>query len=68
MHDPKLAIADQLTSQNGVFAFGNQAQGHQDTIGCHASNDHLAESVFGTFDDVLRRFGGISQEAASAVS
>lgn len=68
MHCPKLALRDKLSSTDGVNAFQNQTQGHSDTIGCHASNDHLAESVFGTFDYVLRRFGGITQEAASAVS
>lgn len=68
MHDPRLALADKLTSQDGANSIGKQAMGHADTIGCHASNDSLAESVFGTFDYVLRRFGGISQEAASGVA
>lgn len=68
MHDPKLALADKLTSQSGANCFGNQAQGHLNTMGCHASNDSLSESVFGTFDYILRRFGGISQEAASGVA
>lgn len=58
MHDKKLALADKLTSQDGVNSIGNQAQGHADTQGCHASNDALAESVFGTFDMILRRFPG----------
>jgi hypothetical protein len=68
MHDPKLALADKLTSQDGANSIGKQAQGHADTIGCNASNDSLAEAVFGTFDYVLRRFSGISQEAASAIA
>lgn len=68
MHDPKLALADKLTSMDGANAIGNQVQGHAETQGCHASNDSLAESVFGTFDYILRRFGGISQEAASGVA
>lgn len=37
-------------------------------IGCHATNDSLAESVFGTYDKILRRCPGISMEAASGVA
>lgn len=65
MHDPKLALRDKLTSHDGKNSVGTATRQHQDTIGCHATNDVLAESVFGTYDMVLRRFGGISQEAAS---
>lgn len=68
MHDPRLALADKLTSQDGANSIGNRTDGHVSTIGCHASNDSLAESVFGTFDFVLRRFAGISPEAASGVA
>ena len=68
MHDKKLALADKLTSLEGANSIGMQAQGHADTIGTHASNCVLAESVFGTFDMMLRRFPGISQEAASALA
>ena len=38
-----------------------------DTIGLDATNDRLAESIFGTWDYVLRRNPGISLEAASAL-
>lgn len=66
MHDPKLALVEKLTSQGGTNSIGKQAQGHADTRGCHATNDSLAESIFGTFDYYnLRRFEGISQEVAS---
>eukprot|EP00966_Prymnesium_polylepis_P199016 4611850-Prymnesium_polylepis.1 len=68
MHDPKLALADKLTSQDGANSIAKQGQAHTDTQGCAACNDVLAESVFGTFDYILRRFGGISVEAASAVA
>ena len=44
------------------------AQAHNDTIGLDATNDRLAESVFGTYDYILRRCPGISMEAASAVA
>lgn len=39
-----------------------------DTVGCHATNDVLAESVFGTYEMALRRCPGISMEAASGVA
>ena len=68
LHDPKLALADKLTSQGGANAFDKSAQAHTDTIGLDANNDRLAESVFGTYDYVLRRCPGISMEAASAVA
>lgn len=68
MYDPKLALLDKLSSQNGANSIGNSAQSHADTVGLHSTNDELAESVFGTFDMVLRRFQGISMEAASGVS
>lgn len=68
LHDPKLALCQQLTSQNGEYCTANTAEAHADTIGCHSTNDSLAESVFGTFDMVLRRFQGVSMEAASGVA
>lgn len=68
MHDPRLALCDKLTSQHGVNAADDNSQAHTDTLGCHATNDVLAESVFGTFDMILRRCPGISQEAASGLS
>eukprot|EP00966_Prymnesium_polylepis_P259721 5999344-Prymnesium_polylepis.2 len=42
MHDPKLAIADKLTSQHGVNSFGKNAAAHEDTLRCHSTNDALA--------------------------
>lgn len=68
MHDPRLAINNKLSSQEGVNCFANAQQAHEDTIGCHATNDVLAESVFGTYDMILRRCPGISMEAASGVA
>lgn len=52
----------------GKFAIGNSQNAHQDMVGMHAMNDELAESVFGTYDMILRRCPGISMEAASAVA
>lgn len=68
LHDPKLALHDKLTSMDGENSIGNSTNAHNDTIGCHSTNDTLAESVFGTFDMVLRRFQGVSMEAASGVA
>ena len=61
MHDEKLAIAKWLPDGDVDMV------AHTDTIGLDATNDRLAESVFGTYDYVLRRCPGISMEAASAV-
>lgn len=68
MHCPKLAIRDQLTSMNGDKCVGNSIDAHNDTMACYATNDVLAEGVFGTYDMILRRCQGISMEAASAVA
>lgn len=68
MQDPKLALCDKLTSQGGANAVDDTSEAHLDTIGCHATNDALAESIFGTFDMILHRCPGISQEAASGLS
>lgn len=68
LHDPKLALRDKLTSVDGDSSVGNSAVAHADTIGVHATNDSLAEGVFGTYDMILRRCQGISMEAASAVA
>lgn len=68
LHDPKLALHMQLTSQDGAYRYDSQDQAHLDLLGCHATNDSLAESVFGTYDMILRRCPGISMEAASGVA
>ena len=68
LHDPKLALANKLTSQDGANSFAKSSQAHTDTIGLDATNDRLAESVFGIYDYYLRRCPGISMEAASAVA
>lgn len=68
MHDPRLALRDKLTSKDGARCVSNMAPAHSDLIGCHATNDSLAEGVFGTYDMVLRNCLGISMEAASGVA
>ena len=68
LHDPKRAIAKHLSSQDGAMSYANTAQARADTVGLDATNDRLAESVFGIYDHILKRFPGISMEAASAVA
>ena len=61
MLDPKLALHHNLPGEQvDVLA-------RADTIGLDATNDRLAESIFGCWDYVLRRNPGISMEAASAL-
>ena len=59
MTDPKLAIKQNLETADMLA--------RADTIGLDATNDRLAESVFGCWDYVLRRNPGITMEAASAL-
>ena len=68
MRDKKRAIAHHLSSQDGDQAYNKNAQAHADCAGLDATNDRLAEGVFGIYDSVLRRFPGISMEAASAIT
>jgi hypothetical protein len=69
MHDTKLAIADKLSSLGGAKSSAKlTAADHADLMGLDATNDRLAESVFGRYDLILRRFPGISMEAASALA
>ena len=68
MRDKKRSIAKHLASQGGSQAFDQNAQAHVDCVGYDATNDRLAESVFGIYDSILRRFPGISMEAASALT
>ena len=62
MTDSKLALARNLPQPGGVDVLARA-----DTIGLDATNDRLAESIFGTWDYVLRRNPGITLEAASAL-
>eukprot|EP00967_Tisochrysis_lutea_P137595 scaffold247217_cov23-Tisochrysis_lutea.AAC.1 len=68
MSDPKIAIANKLTALNGKMKADRMSDVHLDCIGFDATNDRTAESVFGTYDRVLRTNRGISIEAASAVA
>ena len=68
LHDPKLAIAKHLTSQEGSCAYDESATVHADTMGLDATNDRLAESVFGAYDYAMKRCPNISMEAASTMA
>ena len=68
LHDSRTVLPRYLTSQDGDLTLENQAQAHEDTIGCELSNDKFSESVFGTFDRMLRRNEGCSREAAAALA
>lgn len=69
MRDPRRAIADKLTSQDGINAVGVSAAVHKAIKGAHTMNDHV-ESNFGSYDNVNRMFryatvahiGGIAQQ------
>ena len=55
MRDPRRAIADKLTSQEGVNAAGKLDSVHEKAAGAHQMNDHV-ESNFGCFDLVAHMF------------
>ena len=67
MHDPKLALADKLTSLDGCNSLGKNMEAHEATKGAHVSNCTV-ESNFGCYDYVLRCFRSISVDAAAAVA
>ena len=48
LHDNRTVLPKYLTSEDGEFSFGKQAQGHADGKGCETTNDKFSESVFGT--------------------
>lgn len=68
MHDPKLALADKLTSQDGANAIGKMTAVIADTVHMHATNDELCESVYGAFKYCRRKFTGISVRRASGLA
>mmetsp|Transcript_7253 Transcript_7253/g.17568 ORF Transcript_7253/g.17568 Transcript_7253/m.17568 type:complete len:103 (+) Transcript_7253:1383-1691(+) len=67
MRNPRVAIHNWLTSQQGKYAINVTQEAHKATVGAHTTNDRV-ESNFGCFDYVLRFFQGISVEAASGVA
>merc|ERR1711965_600157 len=59
MHDPKVALADKLTSQNGVNSFGRRQDAHERTQRCHGTNDDV-ENKFAIADFVSRTYRNIA--------
>jgi len=53
MRDPKLAVSDWLTSQDGKYAIGANAEMHEATIGAHTTTDRV-ESNFGCYGTQIR--------------
>eukprot|EP00966_Prymnesium_polylepis_P134523 3109074-Prymnesium_polylepis.2 len=67
MRDPKITIADWLTSQDGSKSLGKNAAAHTATVGAHPNNDRV-ETNFGGFDHVLRTFESICIDNASGIA
>ena len=66
MRDPKIALADKLTSQNGVNSIGRRQDAHEATQGIDGTNDR-SENKFAIADYVMRTYRGISVLNASGV-
>ena len=67
MHDPKLAIADKLSSQGGANAFSANADGHARVQGVHGTNDS-SENKFAISDYVMRTYRGIGPSSTPLAS
>ena len=67
MRDTRRAIADKLTSQDGVNAVGKNAVTHDRTRGAHVMNDHV-ESHFGSYDYLSRIFRHSTVENLSGMT
>ena len=67
MHDSKRAIADKLTSQDGINTPAKQQKMHKATVGAHVANDRV-ESIFGSYDYVGHIFRGTSVENLSGLA
>lgn len=68
MHDKKLAIADKLSSQGGANSVAKQALADAALKGCNATNDAMAESVYGAWKFERRRTPGISVRRSSGLA
>ena len=67
MRDPRRAIADKLTSQEGINSVGNLSAAAEHTKGAHQMNDHV-ESNFGCYDNVAHLFRYATVENLSGMS
>ena len=66
MHDPKLALADKLESQDGVNAWSKNEDAHRRTIDAHATNDAV-ENKFAIADYIMRFYRNMSVFNVSGV-
>ena len=66
MHDPKRALADKLTSQDGENSYHKNADAHARTQGIAGVNDS-SENKFATADYVMRTYRHISVHNASGI-
>ena len=64
MHCKKIALADKLSSQNGINSFAANADGHARTMDADGMNDAV-ENKFAIADYVMRAFRNISVFNAS---
>ena len=67
MRDPRRAIADKLSSQDGANAVGRLADVHEHTKDTHQMNDHV-ESNFGCYDLVAHMFRYTTVENLSGIA
>ncbi|KAL1524417.1 hypothetical protein AB1Y20_019312 [Prymnesium parvum] len=67
MRDPRRAICDLLTSQDGKFAVGKDASRTNFTKGTHHTNDRV-ESNFGCIDLLTRMFRYATVESISGMA
>ena len=67
MRDTRRAIADKLTSQDGVNSAANLEEAHEHTKGAHQMNDHV-ESNFGCYDNVAHMFRYATVENLSGIA
>ena len=66
MHDPKLALADKLESQDGVNAWSKNEDAHRRTIDAHVTNDAV-ENKFAIADYIMRFYRNMSVFNVSGV-
>eukprot|EP00966_Prymnesium_polylepis_P321162 7377471-Prymnesium_polylepis.1 len=66
LHDKRLALANKLTSQEGDYCIGQNADGHRRLMGVHVTNDAV-ENKFATADFTMRTYRGISVHAVAGI-
>eukprot|EP00966_Prymnesium_polylepis_P259911 6004064-Prymnesium_polylepis.1 len=67
MRDPRRAIAELLTSQDGAFSVGKDPSLHKATAGAHVTNCRV-ESSFGCVDILVRMFRYSTTENISGMA